>query len=472
MDILTKMKEQYKAAVAGMQEIADIEANEALTEDQQKKFDEYKAEADDLKAKIERREETLKAQANAEAMKAIPVVDRKVVDAVTDVAPDAEKKIVIPASAKRWGGSLKSFKGEDADIRAYKAGRWVLACLGHNSSRKWCAEHGLPVQYLGGNDDLQIASATPHNEYNNIYGGYLVYDELNRDIVDLTSEYGVIRRLFNVRTMGSETLSRPRRTGGLTAYFVGEGSSGTHSKKTWDRIMLVAKKIMVTTTMSSELNEDSIISMADDLVMEIGRANAYLEDYCGILGDGTQDYGGITGISTKLSSLNGVDDGGGMILGAGDTMAEITMANLHSVVARIPDYAEANAQWLVHRSFYHNTMVRLMAALGGTTPAMVVANMEKPSFLGYPVNFSNIMPSTDSTSQIIALFGDFRQAADFGDRRAQTVKFITEGNIDSVSMAETDQIGVIATERIDINVHDVGTASAAGPVVCLITASS
>jgi HK97 family phage major capsid protein len=49
-----------------------------------------------------------------------------------------------------------------------------------------------------------------------------------------------------------------------------------------------------------------------------------------------------------------------------------------------------------------------------------------------------------------------------GERRGITVKTSEERYF------EYDQIAIQATERVDINVHDVGDATTAGPIVALI----
>jgi hypothetical protein len=71
-----------------------------------------------------------------------------------------------------------------------------------------------------------------------------------------------------------------------------------------------------------------------------------------------------------------------------------------------------------------------------------------------------------------ALLGDLSLAASFGSRRDTTIA------ISEHSRFANDQLEIRGTERFDINVHDVGNASATagfafpGPIVGLITAAS
>jgi HK97 family phage major capsid protein len=94
--------------------------------------------------------------------------------------------------------------------------------------------------------------------------------------------------------------------------------------------------------------------------------------------------------------------------------------------------------------------------------------------LGYPVNLCEALPSTEANSQVCALFGDLSQAAAFGSRRGMTIGTSDSTTLpgDSNSVFATDEVAMRATQRFDILVHDIGTATVAGPVVGLQTLNS
>lgn len=92
-------------------------------------------------------------------------------------------------------------------------------------------------------------------------------------------------------------------------------------------------------------------------------------------------------------------------------------------------------------------------------------------FRGYPVETVQVMPKSASAAGIVCLFGDLSLAADFGAGRGVTVKFSEDATVGSTNMFESDDVAVKGTERFDINVHDVGDSSNAGPIVGLLTAS-
>ena len=87
------------------------------------------------------------------------------------------------------------------------------------------------------------------------------------------------------------------------------------------------------------------------------------------------------------------------------------------------------------------------------------------TFLGYPVEISQKYPAVDAASSVLCTFGDHSKAATFGSRRGTSIAFSSERYFD------TDEIAVRGTERFDVAVHDVGSATAAGPVVGLISAA-
>lgn len=390
----------------------------------------------------------------AEALKEHAKPATKAVDPVIEVKATFD----IPKLSKMSGMPFQCFKGEregmSAEKRAFAFGMWTLANIKGEGSRaaQWCKLNGFPL-------------VKTHTEGTDTAGGHTVPEQFLGDLINLVNTFGVFRRFARVIPMTSETFRQPRVSGRLTAYFVSENSTGTTSDATFDAISLTAKKLAVNTSLSSELNEDTASSLGDWLASDIARAFAYTEDDCGFNGDGTSTYGSITGVRSKLSTLNGVDDGGGLVLGTGNAYSELTAADYSAVVGRTPTYALNGAGWFVSPTVF-NHMQRVAYASGGVTANELKGGDLRPVFLGYPVNLVEVMPSTAGNSQICALFGNLSLAATFGDRRMPTI--FTSEHV----YATQDAIYVRGTERFDINVHDVGTSSVAGPVVGLITASS
>jgi HK97 family phage major capsid protein len=251
---------------------------------------------------------------------------------------------------------------------------------------------------------------------------------------------------------------------GLTAYYVGENTAITESNKKWNTVSLVAKKLAVLAKYSSELAEDSIISMADDLANESAYAFSLQEDQAGFLGDGTSTYGGITGLEVAIlaATASQVDAASG-----NTAFSTLDLADFEGVVGKLPQFAEAGAKWFISKAGWAASMLRLIDSAGGNTGAMIAGTAPK-EFLGYPVVISQVLNSelAADVDAIKCTLGNLRLAATMGDRRGITVKTSEHRFI------ELDQFAVQVTERFDINVHDVGTTAVVGPMVALVAASS
>jgi HK97 family phage major capsid protein len=382
--------------------------------------------------------------------------------AVTEVPAGAEgtravpMKITLPPNVVRYG-SVRNFKGEDADLKAYRFGMWnIAAAVGADFAKRYCEENGLEIR--------------AHQEKANEKGGFLVPTEFGNDLIDLREAYGVFRRNTRVMPMASDSRTDPRRTGGLSAYWEGESDAGTESTKNWDRVGLTAKKKMVLAKYSTELNEDAVISIGDDLSGEIAYAFELANDQAGFIGDGTSTYGKIVGVTEALKNKYGTGGGVGLVLGSGNAYSELVLADFSSVVAALPDFADArgNAKWYCSRSFFFNVMQKLALAAGGTTAGDIINGIRTRQFMGYAVETTQVMPKAAANSQVPCFFGDLWLASRLGDRRMMTIRFSEH----ALQAFENDEIVIRGTERLDINVHDVGNATDAGPVVGLIMAAS
>jgi HK97 family phage major capsid protein len=274
--------------------------------------------------------------------------------------------------------------------------------------------------------------------------------------------------------MSSETATIIRQTGGLTAYAMNETGAATESSIALDRVNLIAKKFGCVTVFSSELKEDAVINMADKLAGDMAYAFALKEDQCGFVGDGSATYHGIVGVATQLVTVNGVDEGGGIIVGTGNLASESVIGDWGKVPGLVPTYVDpARCKWYMHKNTWSTGALRLEIALAGNTWPIVQNGSMAPTFLGYPIEFVQCMANPTTTmSEVLAIFGDLSLAATMGDRRSMSVKVGSEGTVGSVNLLEQDASAIISTTRFDINVHDVGTATAAGPVVALIGTAS
>lgn len=431
---------QEAESARAVKEKADQEAR-GLTAEEAAKFDTHLIESERLEGEANRQEklEAAERRLNEPQKKQVAL----------ELADGSKIEVVKPDMFRF--GQLRAFKGKNADADAYISGKFLLATLmGNAGARQWCRDRGIEIRV--------------QTEGINAAGGYLVPDVMERAIIDLREAYGMYRANARVVPMSSDHTLIPRRTGGLTAYFVGETSEITASDKSWNNVELTAKKLGALTRMSTDLSEDAIINIADDLAQEMAYAFAVKEDACGIDGDGTSTYGGMVGIRTKMVDGN---HAGSYVaaVSAGVNYYDLDAQDLTNVMGVLPLYARANAKWYCSPSFkagvFDRLSINFTGAGGGNTAAMVAAGAF-PKYMGYPIVEAAGMPSSAATTYIHMFFGDLSLAATFGDRRGITVKVSQDRYL------EYDQIGIQATERFCIVNHDIGgTTGVRGPVVGL-----
>lgn len=350
----------------------------------------------------------------------------------------------------------KYFHGEHADRNAYNAGMWLLAVKAryHNAVDENAERH---LSRIGWNIQAAATEGTA------TAGGYLVPDPLARSIIDIREEVGVARRVAKIWPMSADTDSVPKRTGGLTVYAPGEASTITTSDKTWGKVNLVATKLAVAHQISNELSEDAIINVADDAVGEMAYALADTEDNMLINGDGTSTYFGKTGLLSAIGSAGVQTAATG-----NDTWPELDATDIANWLGKLPSKFRRRGQLSIicSTNFYHTALMRLMIAAGGNTMQMLQSGVSSDAnFLGYPVFFTDKMPTATSVSTVSALFGNFNLSAMLGERGRVTI-----GRSEEYAFLD-DVTTLKATQRVDINVHEPGDSSNAGGYVALKTAA-
>jgi HK97 family phage major capsid protein len=188
--------------------------------------------------------------------------------------------------------------------------------------------------------------------------------------------------------------------------------------------------------MSTEVAEDSIISMMDTVIDSIAYSVAIAEDsnlFNGVAG-------GINTVGIK-GDANVADVNVASV--AALALTDLTAAQ----VAIGNPVVGARNEWYINSTLYHGPIRDLVNAAGGNTIRDFEGG-QRPLLLGAPVNFVNVLPgsSASASGSLLAVYGDFNLGCYFGDRRALNFRVLNE------LYAETDQVGVQATERIDIKV--------------------
>ena len=357
------------------------------------------------------------------------------------------------STARQIFAPLRNIVGEGAQERAHRVGQIWFAMRGVPSAQEWCRQNGV---YKAMSEGINSA------------GGFLVPHEMLNEIIILLNAYGTARQNCRMVPMSRDTVSIPKLLAGPTMYFTGEGVAGTQSQLSLGQVNLTAKKGMVLTGVSSELSEDSAISIADLLVSEMARAIRTGEDGCLFSGDGTSTYGGMTGLRKIFN--DGVGSLAGAVDGASghDTMAEMDAPDLARLMGALPQYVFEGGEpkFYCSQTMWANVFERLIGASGGVTKDQASGRTIR-EYNGYPVVITPAMlapatPTTDTSDVAMILFGDLRLATVFGDRREITIESSKDWKFDQ------DQIFFKATSRFDIVCHGTGDTTTPGPVVALM----
>lgn len=292
-------------------------------------------------------------------------------------------------------------------------------------------------------------------------GGALVPAVFEASLIKIRQERGVAERLVGITNMASTSETRPRRTGGVTVYAQTEGSAVTASNPSYGVIELTAKDWMATSYLSVQLLNLSAIDIADETADEHAYAMADKLDDCYFNGDGTSTYFGYQGLRAKLAVATA-----SLQTASGNTYDEITLDDLVNTKGKLKRLNINDApQWAMSTELWTVAQGEAFEAGGNTIDH--VANGMSEKLLGYPVEISEVMPSTAANSQVCLAYGYFKAASKIGQVVGSMRFDVNEGEKFSQGL-----VAFRTMQQIAINIHDVGDTSTSGPVVGLITASS
>lgn len=359
----------------------------------------------------------------------------------------------LPAIPKSYG-QLKAFKGEGADRLAYAFGAFCLGltnlpCASYY--RKRAEDLGFSYLAMGTGADSA--------------GGYLVQPMVGQVINYLRLQYGVARRNCEMVPMGhSEIVNHPSITAGLRVYPATEGVARSTSDLTYANVELISRDWAILSIFSNKISELAVIQLGDTIANDMGYQFALNEDTCAFNGDGTSTYQGIQGVAWKLSQT-GYSASVYTSATGHTSFGTLTSADFAGVQATLPNFAGIQPKWYIHHAGWAASMqILVMTATG-------VISLEQAAtkyFLGYPVEFVEVLPKTlaAQVGVIVALFGDLRLAAKFGDR--QQVRMAT--SVDRYF--ELDQTAVKGEASFAFNHYRTGDTTNAGPIVALKMAAS
>lgn len=237
-------------------------------------------------------------------------------------------------------------------------------------------------------------------------GGHLVATELmGQSFIEL------LRNAMQISKLGATILNDlngnvaiPRKTGGATAYWVGENTAGTESQQAFDQVALSPKTVTAFTDYSRQLLLQSSIDVDNMVKADLALTIALAIDLAGINGSGASDD------PKGILNQTGIGDVAGGTNGAAPTYAHIV--SIWKEVAQ-DNAAFGGLGWL--------TNAIMMAKLAQTekfsgTGKTIVEDLPDAAgltkILGMAAAMSNQAPSTltkgTSNDCSAIIFGNFR----------------------------------------------------------------
>lgn len=341
---------------------------------------------------------------------------------------------------------------DDAD-KAEMAGAWARLAI---------AKSARLDDYTQKANDLDIIGKDA-NESINTQGGATVPDDFHSEVLFLTEKFSAARRLANVVPMSRDTATFPRITTPLEMSATAEAGSMTADDVEWDNVTLTAKKWTCLIKSSTELLEDSAVNIADVIATQVARAQARTEDLVYFLGDGSSTYNNDVGLTSGMVSTTYVAQG------SSNTWATETEADILNMIGRV-EYVDWNrCAFACSRQWFWQVPMRLAYAKSGNTASMTLYGAEggpsgeDATLYGFPVFFTQVMPTATATTGNMAYFGDFKGGSMLGDRRDLKISFSDQAYF------ANDQIAWRATSRFTVNIHTDGQAATYGPITALKT---
>lgn len=353
----------------------------------------------------------------------------------------------------------------------------------------WAKCVGAGPYHFDGKAEAQEICRKANVSYDFSSGGFVIPEILSTQLINIRPRYSAIAALMG----GSYPLppqgeSVPRRTGGVTVYSPAEGVAATESNPAGDQVKLTPFEMVALTTVTrTQLMRSNIdfgefvtnemvyaLSKKLEEIFFLGTSSLTYFNQVGLLGKAAAQVVAAGGTWTVGTNATNAEYHSACVRGAGNLWSELTYQNLQDVQARGAAMVEDSTRlaWAVHPAFWYSTMIPLAQSKGGVTTAEVVNGVPTYRYGGFPVVFSNALPSGSANGSVCAWFGDFSMCAKVG-----TV--LGSAQVESNPHRYWDQrkIGYQATVYHAVNCHDIGTANSTQPaqtvpMAFLVTAES
>lgn len=253
-----------------------------------------------------------------------------------------------------------------------------------------------------GIDGLTAEERKSIRSSDDVAGGYLAPDqfvtELDRNVV----LFSPVRQVARVMPIGTGAAVWPKRTGGMTGQWVGEGQPRPETTVTFGQSRYEVREFAAYVDVSNNQIEDNAFDVSALLAYEFGEEFGKAE--------GTAFVNGASSLSPA-----GYMQNASVGYTAGGHASNITADGLIDLYHSVPSPYRAQAVWMLNST----TLSAIRKLKDGTGNYLVLtaglAGQVTTTILGRPVVEAPDMPNVASDAYPIA-FGDFNQAYRIFDR--------------------------------------------------------
>lgn len=271
-------------------------------------------------------------------------------------------------------------------------------------------------------------------------GGYLVPDEVAKDILHFVNEYGVLRRYgtyFDMSRIKADNLHIPRLLSDIAVSWINEKAVIGESNPVFDDVNIVLRKVAAISTVTEELLSDSLIVLYDFLMERYGERIAYAEDNQGFAGSGAPFTGILNAAGTNVVQTGGAD------------MNSFGYDDLIDMQSCLSTAKLRGARWFAHPTIFGE--IRKIKDTAGNPILVKASSGPIEELLGYPVEKVDAMPSRASVAANTPFlaFGNARHIGMAGKGEI-AFKISDSAVINSESMFERGEQALRAMERVGI----------------------
>ena len=239
-------------------------------------------------------------------------------------------------------------------------------------------------------------------------GGYLAPDQFIADLQRDLVTFSPIRSIARVSSISAGAAVQPKRTGRMTAQWVGETTPRPETTVTFGQNRFEVREIAAYVDVSNQMLEDSAFDVASELSFDFSEEFGKAE--------GTAFVNGAGGLQPS-----GFMQNADIAYTPGGHASALQADGLIDLFGALPAAYRANGTWVMNST----TLAAARKLKDGTTGAYLlitggIANAPQTTLLGRPVVEAPDMPDIGAGTFPIA-FGDFRQGYRIYDRVALSI---------------------------------------------------